>query len=132
MASNHYQIPDTPINLAEKDHYAMLDIDHNATNEEIVKAYRKQALKYHPDKTLDSKTEEWMKLLNEAKEVLLSEKRSDYDEQLFGEGHVPVHREPLGYLPEGMVISIVLGMDTFNNLYFFLRIATFKPLYSYL
>ena len=33
---------------------------------------------HHPDKTLDSKTEEWMKLLNEAKEILLSEKRSDY------------------------------------------------------
>ena len=102
MASNH-QIPDTSINLAGKDHYAILDIDPNATDDEIIKAYRKQALKYHPDKTLDSKTEEWMKSLNEAKEVLLSEKISDYDKQLFGEGHVHIHREPLGYLPEGTV-----------------------------
>ena len=105
MASdNNYQIPDTPINLAEKGHYDLLGIDPNATDDEIIKAYRKQALKYHPDKTLDNKTEEWMKLLNKAKEVLLSEKRCDYDEQLFGEGHIPVHREPLGHLPEGIVI----------------------------
>lgn len=114
MASNDYQIPDTPINLAQESHYDRLKVDPNATKDEIIKAYRKQALKYHPDKTLDSKTEEWMKLLNEAKEVLLSENRSDYDEQLFGEGHVPVHREPLGYLPEGRPMNITLGLDTYT------------------
>ena len=106
MASNHYQIPDTSNDLAQQsnlDLYARLHIYPDATNDEIIKAYRKQALKYHPDKTLDSKTEEWMKLLNEAKEILLSEKRSDYDEKLFSEGHVPIH-EPLGYLPEGITM----------------------------
>ena len=88
--------------------YDVLGISPGATKDEIVKAYRQQALKYHPDKSLDDRTEEWMKCLNQAKEVLLSEQRSEYDEKLADEGQTFVHREPLGYLPEGIIWILIV------------------------
>lgn len=90
-----------PVDPARQSLYERLHIHPGATKDEIVKAYRQQALKYHPDKSLDDKTEEWMKYLNEAKEILLSDKRSEYDEMLADKGQVFVCRQPIGYLPEG-------------------------------
>lgn len=68
------------------DFYALLGVQSNETNQEIKKAYRKLALKYHPDRHQgDShEAEEMMKLLNEAKDVLLNdEKREEYDAALY-------------------------------------------------
>lgn len=93
-----YQIPDLTVNPADLSAYQRLGICPGATKDEIIKAYRQQALKYHPDKSLDEKTEEWMKYLNEAKEILLSERRFDYDEKLAEDEHDFIPREPLGYL----------------------------------
>ena len=64
------------------DFYALLGVDKNESSQEIKKAYRKLALKYHPDRHQSDAddAEEMMKLLNEAKDVLLSdEKREEYD-----------------------------------------------------
>ena len=64
------------------DFYALLGVDKNESSQEIKKAYRKLALKYHPDRHQSDPddAEEMMKLLNEAKDVLLSdEKREEYD-----------------------------------------------------
>lgn len=64
-----------------KDYYSILGIDKNATEDEIKKAYRKMAMKYHPDKNPnDDKAEAKFKEAAEAYDVLSnSEKRSNYD-----------------------------------------------------
>ena len=100
-AAGGYELPNSKVNPADLTHYERLGICPGATKDEITKAYHKQARKYHPDKSLDDKTEQWMKCINKAKEILLSEDRFDYDEKLAEEGHEFIHREPLGYLPEG-------------------------------
>ncbi len=68
-----------------KDYYKILGVDRNASQEEIKKAYRRLARKYHPDRNKgDPKAEERFKEINEAYQVLSDpEKRRRYD--LLGE-----------------------------------------------
>lgn len=65
-----------------KDYYKILGIEKTASADEIKKAYRKLAVKYHPDKNPNNKlAEEKFKEVNEAYEVLGHEdKRKKYDE----------------------------------------------------
>jgi len=65
-----------------KDYYKILGVDRKATDNEIRKAYRKLALKYHPDRNPnDPKAEEKFKEINEANQVLSDpQKRSRYDQ----------------------------------------------------
>lgn len=65
-----------------KDYYKVIGVDKKASQGEIKKAYRKLAVKYHPDKNPDDKiAEEKFKELTEAHEVLGDpEKRGKYDE----------------------------------------------------
>ncbi len=65
-----------------KDYYDVLGVARGASDEEIKKAFRKLALKYHPDKAKDkTKAEEKFKEINEANEVLSDpEKRRKYDQ----------------------------------------------------
>jgi molecular chaperone DnaJ len=67
--------------MAKRDFYEILGVSRNATKEEIKKAYRKQAIKYHPDKNPGVKeSEEKFKEAAEAYEILSDdEKRSRYD-----------------------------------------------------
>ncbi|MEP7168311.1 MAG: J domain-containing protein [Bacteroidota bacterium] len=64
-----------------KDYYKILGVNKNASADEIKKAYRKLAVKYHPDKNPNNKqAEEKFKEMNEANEVLSDpEKRKKYD-----------------------------------------------------
>ncbi len=67
--------------MAGKDYYEVLGISRTATDDEIKKAYRKLAMKYHPDRNPDDKAaEEKFKDLGEAYEVLSDpDKRAAYD-----------------------------------------------------
>jgi molecular chaperone DnaJ len=68
--------------MAKQDYYDVLKISKNATAAEIKKAYRKKALKYHPDKNPnDKEAEEKFKQAAEAYEVLSDpDKKARYDQ----------------------------------------------------
>lgn len=83
-----------------KDYYAFLGISKTASPEEIKKAYRKAALKWHPDKNQDNRAaaEEKFKDIAEAYDVLSDpEKRGIYDQ--YGEEGLKGGAAPSG--PEG-------------------------------
>src|SRR3989338_792440 len=68
--------------MSKKDYYEVLGVNRDASDEEIKKAYRKLAMKHHPDRNPDNpKSEEHFKEAKEAYEVLSdSQKRAAYDQ----------------------------------------------------
>src|SRR6185312_5346866 len=81
-----------------KDYYKILGVDRSATEDAIKKAFRKLALKWHPDRNPDNKkqAEEKFKEIAEAYEVLNDPKKKEiYDR--FGEEGLKA-----GIPPEGM------------------------------
>lgn len=72
--------------MSKKDYYDVLGVQKNSTEQEIKKAFRNLAKKYHPDKNPnDKEAEEKFKELNDAYETLSdNEKRNHYDR--FGHG----------------------------------------------
>lgn len=68
--------------MAKRDYYEVLGVDKNASEDEIKKAYRKIAIKYHPDRNPDDpKAEEKFKEAAEAYSVLNdAQKRQQYDQ----------------------------------------------------
>jgi DnaJ-class molecular chaperone len=66
---------------SKRDYYEVLGVPRNATQEEIKKAYRHLAKKYHPDFNKDPEAQEKFKEINEAYQVLSDpEKRKLYDQ----------------------------------------------------
>jgi curved DNA-binding protein CbpA len=64
-------------------YYEILEIKQNATCEEIRKAYKKQALQWHPDKNADPLASDKFKNIAEAYQVLSNDKkRTEYDNSL--------------------------------------------------
>ena len=75
------------------DYYKVLGVDKKASQDEIKKAYRKLARKYHPDTNEDAGAEERFKEISEAYDVLGDEdKRKRYDRggSVFGGGANPL------------------------------------------
>jgi len=85
--------------MTYKDYYKVLGVPNTATQDEIKKAFRSLALKYHPDKAKgDRAAEEKFKDINEANEVLSDpEKRKKYDQF----GHDWKHYQEAGGQPGG-------------------------------
>jgi curved DNA-binding protein len=73
---------DNPVGVEYKDYYKILGVEKNTGPDEIDKAYKKMARKYHPDLNQgDKKSEERFKDINEAHEVLKDpQKRKLYDQ----------------------------------------------------
>ena len=95
--------------MAKRDYYEILGVPKSADAKEIKKAYRKVAIKYHPDKNPDNKeAEEKFKEAAEAYEVLSNEdKRARYDRY----GHAGVDPQAgFGGGPGGMTME-----DIFSN-----------------
>src|ERR687894_97943 len=65
----------------KRDYYEVLSVSREATEDEIKRAYRKLAVKFHPDKNPgDTQAEERFKELGEAYDVLIdADKRAAYD-----------------------------------------------------
>ncbi len=93
--------------MTKRDYYEILGVDRNASSEEIKKAYRKQALKYHPDRNPgDASAEEKFKEAAEAYEVLSdTEKKSRYDQF----GHAGLGNSGNGFGSGGMNIEDIFA-----------------------
>ncbi len=76
--------------MTKKDYYEVLGVSKDADKREIKKAYRKLALKYHPDKNPSKEAEEKFKEISEAYAVLSDEeKRQMYDQY----GHAGIDQQ---------------------------------------
>lgn len=89
--------------MAKKDFYEILGVDRNVSQEEIKKAYRKLALKYHPDKNPgDKQAEDKFKEAAEAYEILSdADKKARYDRY----GHAGVDPNSGGFSGSGMTMD---------------------------
>ena len=68
--------------MSKEDYYETLGVNKSSSDDEIKQAYRKKAMKYHPDRNKDDKeAEKKFKKINEAYYVLKDkEKKSQYDQ----------------------------------------------------
>jgi molecular chaperone DnaJ len=107
--------------MAKRDCYEVLGVERTAEPEEVKKAYRKLALKYHPDKNPgDKASEEQFKELGEAYEILSDPpKRALYDQH----GHAAFNRGSGGYGggpfhdPRDIFDAIFSGSGIFEDLF---------------
>jgi molecular chaperone DnaJ len=101
--------------MAKRDYYEILGVSRDASIEEIKKAYRQQALKYHPDKNPgDKNAEEKFKEAAEAYDVLRDDqKRSRYDQF----GHAGLSGAGTGFGAGGMTIEDIFSQfgDIFGS-----------------
>jgi molecular chaperone DnaJ len=100
--------------MAKHDYYDVLGVPRNASDNELKKAYRKLAMKYHPDRNKSDKTaEEKFKEAKEAYEVLSdSRKRAIYDQF----GHAGVEASMGAAAAEGRTQQGFSFSDAFSNL----------------
>lgn len=96
--------------MVKKDYYEILGINPDTSKQDIKKAYRKLALKYHPDKSKEPGTEERFKEISEAYAVLSDpEKRQKYDRY----GHAGIDQN---YSYEDIFRGVDFG-DIFRDLH---------------
>lgn len=108
--------------MAKRDYYEILGVSRSASAEELKKAYRKLAMKYHPDKNPGDKVaEEKFKELTEAYSVLSDEKnRQNYDQfghSATGGGFGGMGGNPFGGGFQGNAYSNVDFNDIFGDIF---------------
>jgi len=80
----------------KRDYYEVLGIERSASDEDIKKAFRKMAMKHHPDRNHEDGAAEKFKEINEAYEVLSNpEKRAAYDRFGLAPDQMPLVRAVL-------------------------------------
>jgi molecular chaperone DnaJ len=80
--------------MGKEDYYKILGVERNASEADIKKAYRRLAMKHHPDRNPDKSAEAKFKEAKEAYEILSdAQKRAAYDQ--FGRAGVPWRRSAL-------------------------------------
>jgi len=97
------------------DYYKILGLEKNATEKEIKKAYRKLALKWHPDKNPNNReeAEEKFKKINEAYSILSDKnKRNEYD-------HGGMNFDFKGFNADDIFKSFFGGKDPFSEFFKF-------------
>ena len=102
--------------MAKRDYYEVLGCGRNAGEAELKKAYRRLAMKYHPDRNPDDKQAETrFKEAKEAYEILSnSEKRAAYDQ--FGHAGVEAGQAGGGFGAGGDAFSDIFG-DVFGDIF---------------
>src|SRR5579871_2847785 len=102
--------------MSKRDYYKVLDVPKNATEAEIKKAYRRLAMKYHPDRNPnDTEAEERFKEAKEACEVLTdAQKRAAYDQ--YGHAGVEAASRSGGRGFSGDAFSDIFG-DVFGDIF---------------
>jgi molecular chaperone DnaJ len=101
--------------MSKRDYYEILGVDRSASEKEIKKAYRRVAMKYHPDRNPDDKgAEDKFKEANEAYEVLSdAQKKAAYDQY----GHAGVDQQAgAGGFGGGGSFSDIFG-DVFGDIF---------------
>ena len=93
--------------MGKRDYYEVLGVSKEATKEEIKKAYRKQALKFHPDKNPgDKKAEENFKEAAEAYEVLSNDEKKARTTVI---GHAGMGNSGNGFGGAGMTMDDIFS-----------------------
>ncbi len=102
--------------MAKRDYYEVLELEKTATTVEIKKAFKRKAMKYHPDRNPDSKdAEEKFKEAKEAHDVLTdAQKRAAYDQ--FGHAGVDGSAGMGGAGAGGANFSDIFG-DVFGDIF---------------
>lgn len=100
--------------MSQRDYYEVLGVEKNASDAEIKKAYRRMAMKYHPDRNPDSEeAEQNFKEVKEAYEMLSdSQKRAAYDQF----GHAGVDPQQAGGFSGAGGFSDIFG-DVFGDIF---------------
>lgn len=102
--------------MSKRDYYEILGVDRDASEKDIKKAYRRVAMKFHPDRNPDDKeSEEKFKEASEAYEILADpQKRAAYDQ--FGHDGVSGNAGAGGFGGGGASFSDIFG-DVFGDIF---------------
>ncbi len=100
--------------MSKRDYYEILGVNKNASDAELKKAFKRLAMKYHPDRNPDDKSaEEKFKEAKEAYEILDNpQKRAAYDQF----GHAGVEQSGGGHPGGGASFSDIFG-DVFGDIF---------------